>query len=114
MRILHTSDGHVGRTFHGHSTREALDGVLRAVVDLVVQYEVDVVLVAGVERRPLFDRRLAAIFCASVLVNIAIMWLESRAGLGNSPWYFALLLLPLVVLMVPGFLLLRDVFRRRS
>lgn len=47
MRILHTSDWHVGRTFHGHSTLEALEAVLEAMVGLVVQHEVDVVLVAG-------------------------------------------------------------------
>ena len=28
MRLLHTSDWHIGRTFHGHSTLEALGGVL--------------------------------------------------------------------------------------
>lgn len=66
------------------------------------------------ERRPVFDRRLAAIFYAAVVANIAIMWLESSTGLGDSPWYFVLLVPALVVLMVAGFLLLRDVFQRRS
>lgn len=47
MRILHTSDWHIGRTFHGHSTLEALAGVLHALVAQVRENAVDVVIVAG-------------------------------------------------------------------
>jgi exonuclease SbcD len=47
MRILHTSDWHVGRTFHGHSTLEALSTVLAELVTIVREREVDVVAVAG-------------------------------------------------------------------
>ena len=47
MRILHTSDWHIGRTFHGHSTLEALRGVLEALVVQVREQDVDVVVVAG-------------------------------------------------------------------
>jgi exonuclease SbcD len=47
MRILHTSDWHVGRTFHGHSTLGALDTVFDGLVDVVREYQVDVVVVAG-------------------------------------------------------------------
>ena len=47
MRFLHTSDWHIGRTFHGHSTLEALSGVLGAIPDLVREHEIDAVLVAG-------------------------------------------------------------------
>lgn len=47
MRVLHTSDWHVGRTFHGHSTLEALGIVLDALVGIVREREVDVVAVAG-------------------------------------------------------------------
>lgn len=47
MRILHTSDWHIGRTFHQHSTLEALGQVLDALVDLVARHEVDMVVVAG-------------------------------------------------------------------
>ena len=47
MRILHTSDWHVGRTFHGHSTLAALDEVFEAVVEVVRDHHVDVVLVSG-------------------------------------------------------------------
>jgi exonuclease SbcD len=47
MRILHTSDWHIGRTFHGHSTLENLRTVLAALVEVVRQREVDVVVVSG-------------------------------------------------------------------
>lgn len=44
---MHTSDWHVGRTFHGHSTLAALDEVLRELAVLVRERAIDVVLVAG-------------------------------------------------------------------
>lgn len=47
MRILHTSDWHIGRTFHGHSTMDALADVLAALVAQVRAHDVDVVIVAG-------------------------------------------------------------------
>ncbi|MFD5224535.1 exonuclease SbcCD subunit D [Microbacterium sp. NPDC058342] len=47
MRILHTSDWHIGRTFHGHSTLAALAEVLDALVGQVRENDVDVVIVAG-------------------------------------------------------------------
>jgi len=47
MRILHTSDWHVGRTFHGHSTLDALAEVLEALTETVREREIDVVAVAG-------------------------------------------------------------------
>ncbi|TFD24148.1 exonuclease SbcCD subunit D [Cryobacterium sp. TMS1-13-1] len=47
MKILHTSDWHIGRTFHTHSTLEHLAVVLDAVVAVVRERGVDVVVVAG-------------------------------------------------------------------
>jgi exonuclease SbcD len=47
MRLLHTSDWHIGRTFHTHSTLEHLGTVLGALVAAVRERHVDVVLVAG-------------------------------------------------------------------
>ena len=47
MRLLHTSDWHIGRTFHTHPTLEHLGTVLGALVTAVREQEVDVVLVAG-------------------------------------------------------------------
>ncbi|HEY8319718.1 MAG TPA: exonuclease SbcCD subunit D C-terminal domain-containing protein [Amnibacterium sp.] len=47
MRLLHTSDWHIGRTFHTHSTLEHLGVVLEALVRAVEQQRIDVVLIAG-------------------------------------------------------------------
>jgi exonuclease SbcD len=47
MKILHTSDWHIGRTFHTHSTLEHLRIVLDAMVEVVRERDVDVVIVAG-------------------------------------------------------------------
>jgi len=47
MRILHTSDWHIGRTFHGNSTMDALADVLGALVGQVREKQIDVVIVAG-------------------------------------------------------------------
>ena len=47
MRILHTSDWHIGRSFHGHATLDALRGVLDSLVEQVREHGVDLVIVAG-------------------------------------------------------------------
>ncbi|MCU1545972.1 MAG: exonuclease sbcCD subunit [Homoserinimonas sp.] len=47
MKILHTSDWHIGRTFHGSSTLDHLGTVLDALVQIVREHDVDVVLVSG-------------------------------------------------------------------
>ena len=47
MRLLHTSDWHIGRTFHGLSTLPHLRGVLDGLAELAARERVDAVLVAG-------------------------------------------------------------------
>lgn len=47
MRLLHTSDWHLGRSFHGNSTLPQLREVLGAIPGLVRAHDVDAVLVAG-------------------------------------------------------------------
>lgn len=63
MRTLHTSDWHIGRTFHGHSTTEHLATVLTALVEIVRDREVDVVVVAG----DIFDSAMPSAECFTVL-----------------------------------------------
>ncbi|MCY7288334.1 MAG: hypothetical protein LH624_08820, partial [Cryobacterium sp.] len=46
MKILHTSDWHIGRTFHTHSTLDHLRQVLEALVEVVRQRQIDVVALA--------------------------------------------------------------------
>ncbi|WP_110240596.1 exonuclease SbcCD subunit D [Nocardioides gilvus] len=47
MRFLHTSDWHIGRTFHQVSLLDELRQVFAALVELVVREEVDVVVASG-------------------------------------------------------------------
>jgi DNA repair protein SbcD/Mre11 len=47
MRILHTSDWHIGRQFHNVSLLEDQRHVLNQITDLISEQQVDVVLVAG-------------------------------------------------------------------
>lgn len=47
MRILHTSDWHVGRTFHGADLLSDQDAVLSHIADVVTAEGVDVVVVSG-------------------------------------------------------------------
>lgn len=54
MRILHTSDWHLGRTFHGASLAGEQAAAVDALVDVVRAEGVEVVLVAG----DLYDRQL--------------------------------------------------------
>ncbi|MDQ4215557.1 exonuclease SbcCD subunit D [Microbacterium capsulatum] len=63
MRILHTSDWHIGRAFHGHSTLDALAEVLDALVAQVRDNAVDVVIVAG----DVFDSATPAASCYVLL-----------------------------------------------
>lgn len=47
MRLLHTSDWHLGRGLHGYSLAGAQQQVLDALVDLAIEREVDAVIIAG-------------------------------------------------------------------
>jgi exonuclease SbcD len=54
MRVIHTSDWHLGRSFHGASLAAEQAAALAAIVDVVRAERVDVVIVAG----DLYDRQL--------------------------------------------------------
>ncbi len=47
MRFLHTADWHVGKTLKGHSRLDEQERVLREIVAITREHEVDAVLVAG-------------------------------------------------------------------
>ncbi|HEX6344146.1 exonuclease SbcCD subunit D [Umezawaea sp.] len=70
MRLLHTSDWHVGRTFHGRDLLAEQEAVLSGLADLVVTDRVDVVVVSG----DLYDRAVpnaeAVQTCTRVLGRI--------------------------------------------
>ncbi|MGQ0838133.1 exonuclease SbcCD subunit D [Actinokineospora sp.] len=71
MRVLHTSDWHVGRTFHGRDLLTEQESVLGGLADLVSDERVDVLVVSG----DLYDRAVpsaeAVDTCARVLGRVA-------------------------------------------
>ena len=91
MKLLHTSDWHIGRTFHGHSSVAALGLVLDALVETVRAEAVDAVLVAGdvfdsavpaAEHYTLLTRTLEAIRAAGAEVVLTSGNHDSPARLG--------------------------------
>ncbi len=63
MRVIHTSDWHLGRTFHGASLAAEQAAAMTAIVDVVRQERVDVVVVAG----DLYDRQLPPVEAIALL-----------------------------------------------
>ena len=47
MRFLHTSDWHLGRTFHGGSLLDEQRAMVDAIVEIAEQHHVDAVIIAG-------------------------------------------------------------------
>jgi DNA repair protein SbcD/Mre11 len=66
MRVLHTSDWHVGRMFHGRDLLADQEAVLGGMADLVVDERVDVVVVSG----DLYDRAVPSGEAVSVCTRI--------------------------------------------
>src|SRR2546421_11104576 len=70
MRVLHTSDWHLGRTFHGRDLLAEQESVLGWLADLVADERVGLVVVSG----DLYDRAVpaaeAVAACTRVLSRI--------------------------------------------
>lgn len=83
MRVLHTSDWHVGRTFHGRDLLAEQESVLSGLADLVADERVDVVVVSG----DLYDRAVpsgeAVSTCNRVLKTIRAAGAELVVTPGN-------------------------------
>lgn len=68
MKFLHTSDWHIGRTFHGQDLLGDQERVLGSIADLVSEHQVDAVLIAG----DLYDRAVPstdAVQCATRILR---------------------------------------------
>lgn len=76
MKLLHTSDWHIGRTFHGHDLLADQERVLGAVADLVQENEIDVVLVSG----DIYDRAVPS----ADAVQVATRLLKRIHGAGAT------------------------------
>lgn len=75
MRILHTSDWHIGRTFHGYSTLDAVRIVLSSIPVIVVEQKVDVVIVAG----DVYDLTNPSADAVSILQDTLVAILDAGA-----------------------------------
>lgn len=81
MRVLHTSDWHVGRTFHGRDLLADQEAVLSALADLVDAERVDVVVIAG----DLYDRAVPSGEAVEVCVRALSRIREAGAQLVVTP-----------------------------
>ncbi|WP_066016817.1 exonuclease SbcCD subunit D [Endozoicomonas atrinae] len=63
MRILHTSDWHIGRQLHGQPLLEDQEHVLQQLVDYIVSENIDVVVIAG----DVYDRAVPPAAAVSLL-----------------------------------------------
>jgi exonuclease SbcD len=91
MKILHTSDWHIGRSFHGNSTLAHLQIVLDALVIAVEEHTVDVVVVSGdifdsatpaADNYEVLTRALTAIRAAGAVVILTSGNHDSATRLG--------------------------------
>jgi exonuclease SbcD len=93
MRLLHTSDWHLGRSLHGHDLGEAQAGFVDHLVEVVRAEGVDVVLVAGdvhdralppVSALQLFDEALSRLRDAGAAVVAISGNHDAPARLGDK------------------------------
>lgn len=75
MRILHTSDWHLGRQFHGQSMLEHQEAFLEHLTTVIEARSVDVVLVAG----DIFDRALPPVDAVALADRAFAALAASRA-----------------------------------
>lgn len=75
MRILHTSDWHLGRSFHGEGMLEAQAGYIDHLLQVVQDEAVDVVLVAG----DVYDRALPPVDAVTLADEALSRLAASRA-----------------------------------
>ncbi|MGF4042675.1 exonuclease SbcCD subunit D [Paenarthrobacter nitroguajacolicus] len=76
MRLLHTSDWHLGRSFHGVGMLEAQRNFVDQLVSLVESKSVDVVLIAG----DVYDRALPGLDVVKLLDDALVRITQAGAG----------------------------------
>lgn len=83
MRVLHTSDWHLGRTFHGRDLLSEQETVLSGLADLVSDERVDVLVISG----DLYDRAVpsaeAVETCMRILARLRTAGAELVVTPGN-------------------------------
>jgi DNA repair protein SbcD/Mre11 len=81
MRVLHTSDWHVGRMFHGRDLLADQESVLGGLADLVADERVDVVVVSG----DIYDRAVPSGEAVSVCTRVLDRIRDAGARLVITP-----------------------------
>jgi len=81
MRLLHTSDWHIGRTLHGADLLREQEAVLSGLADVVVTESVDVVVVAG----DVYDRAVPSADATGVLDRVVGRLLRAGAAVVLTP-----------------------------
>jgi exonuclease SbcD len=82
VRVLHTSDWHVGRTFHGADLLTEQEAALTHIAELVDRESVDVVVVAG----DIYDRAVPSAEAVRVATRAATPACSARrcGGCGTT------------------------------
>jgi DNA repair protein SbcD/Mre11 len=81
MRLLHTSDWHIGRSLHGTDLLAEQEAVLGGLADVVVAEGVDVVLVAG----DVYDRAVPSADAQAVLSRVVARLRRAGATVVMTP-----------------------------
>ena len=81
MRLLHTSDWHIGRTLHGTDLLAEQEAVLTGLARVVAAESVDVVLVAG----DVYDRAVPSADATAVLDRVVGRLLKAGAAVVMTP-----------------------------
>ncbi|MBB3084789.1 exonuclease SbcCD subunit D [Geodermatophilus sabuli] len=81
MRLLHTSDWHIGRSLHGADLLREQEAVLGGLADVVVGESVDVVVVAG----DVYDRAVPSADATAVLDRVVGRLLRAGATVVLTP-----------------------------
>ncbi|MFN9661420.1 MAG: exonuclease SbcCD subunit D, partial [Cyanobacteriota bacterium] len=75
MRFLHTSDWHLGRSFHGASLLEEQAAALARIVEIAREGEVDAVLIAG----DIYDRAIPPAEAVQLFTDTLAQLRDTRA-----------------------------------
>jgi exonuclease SbcD len=81
MRLLHTSDWHIGRSLHGADLLRDQEAVLGTLADVVAAEQVDVVLVAG----DVYDRAVPSADATAVLDRVVARLRAAGAAVVMTP-----------------------------
>src|SRR3954465_8847729 len=81
MRLLHTSDWHIGRSLHGTDLLAEQEAVLSGLADVIRAESVDVVLVAG----DVYDRAVPSADAAAVLSRVVATLRRAGATVVLTP-----------------------------